>query len=92
MDYDEIEVEALHELENLCDFFVAPLVQTQLFVLLLTKLWDIWINVKLLPVVKFFLLFFLDPVVNRTDFGVSLNDGTVDVMVDFSDLLDIILR
>ena len=56
-------------------------------VLLLGKLRDIWLHIEFLSMIKFFLLLFLDPVINRANFGIFLYDGSVDVMVDFGDLL-----
>lgn len=87
MDNDEVEIEAAHEVKDLFDSVEVPLIESQLVVLFFSEVGDIRLNIKLFAMVKFFLLSFFNPVINRSNFVIFLNDGFVEVMVNFGDLL-----
>lgn len=86
--YDnKIEVESFHQFKNLLDSFVIPLIEAQFLVFLLGKFRNVWINVELFTMIELLLLFLFDPMINWTNFCVFLNDGSVNVMIDFCDLM-----
>jgi hypothetical protein len=87
MDNDEVEVEAAHEVKDLFDSVEVPLSESQLVVLFLIEVDDIWLNIKLFTMIKFFLLSFFNPVINGSNFVIFLDDGFVEIMINFVDLL-----
>ena len=91
MHHNKIEVKVPHQIKYLLYSLVVPLGQIELTIFFLSELWDFGIHIELFTVVQFLLLFLFDPVVDRSYFGVALNDGHMNEMISSLMILNICL-